>query len=67
MLGYGYTVKSAQLEMKMVAEGYYAVKGIKKILKELDMHLPIVEAVYAVLYEKKPIDRTIKKLLENLH
>ncbi len=67
MLGYGYSIKAAQLEMKMVAEGYYAVKGIKKILKQLDMHLPIVEAVYAVLYEKKPIDRTIKRLLENLH
>jgi glycerol-3-phosphate dehydrogenase (NAD(P)+) len=67
MLGYGYSIKAAQLEMKMVAEGYYAVKGVKKIIKELGISLPIVEAVYAVLYDKKPIDRTINRLLENLH
>ncbi len=67
MLGYGYSIKAAQLEMKMVAEGYYSAKEVHKILKQLDMHLPIVETIYAILYEKKPIDRTIKKLLENLH
>lgn len=67
MLGYGYTVKSAQLEMKMVAEGYYAAKGVEKIRRDMDFPMPIVEAVYAVLYEKKSIARTIKRLLENLH
>ena len=67
MLGYGYTVKSAQLEMKMVAEGYYAAKGIEKIRREMNFSMPIAEAVYAVLYEKKSIARTIKRLLENLH
>ncbi|MCR4816483.1 MAG: NAD(P)H-dependent glycerol-3-phosphate dehydrogenase [Bacteroidales bacterium] len=67
MIGYGYSIKSAQLEMKMVAEGYYAVKGVRKIIKEMDFKMPIVEAVYAVLYEKKSAERTMKRLLENLH
>lgn len=67
MVGYGYTVKSAQLEMKMVAEGYYAVNGVEKIRKELDLHMPIVEAVYAILYESKPPLRIMKKVLENMH
>ena len=66
MLGYGYSIKAAQLEMKMVAEGYYAVKGIKKIIKELDMHMPIVEAVYGILYEHKSPAKVMKKVLENL-
>ena len=67
MLGYGYSIKAAQLEMKMVAEGYYAVKGVHAILKEMNQNLPIVEAVYSILYEKKDIAKTMKKLVENLH
>lgn len=52
MLGKGYSVKSAQLEMNMVAEGYYAVACIHEMNKKLQVHLPICEAVYNVIYEK---------------
>lgn len=52
MVAKGYTVRSAQLEMNMVAEGYYASKCIHQISKRLDLDLPICRAVYAVLYEK---------------
>lgn len=52
MIAKGYTVRSAQLEMNMVAEGYYASKCIHSIIKELELDLPICRAVYAVLYEK---------------
>ncbi len=51
MIGKGYCVSSAQLEMQMVAEGYYSVNAIYKLNKELRVNLPIVEAVYGILYK----------------
>ena len=54
MIGQGYTVKSAQLEMNMIAEGYYAVKSINHILKEKSIaNMPITEAVNNILYNSK--------------
>jgi glycerol-3-phosphate dehydrogenase (NAD(P)+) len=52
MIGKGYSVKSAQMEMNMVAEGYYAVKSIYEINRALGVHMPIVDMVYHVLYER---------------
>jgi glycerol-3-phosphate dehydrogenase (NAD(P)+) len=52
MLGRGYSVKSAQIEMNMIAEGYYAVKSIYLISKEHGLHLPIIDAVYNIVYQK---------------
>ena len=51
MIGRGYTVKSAQLEMHMIAEGYYAVKSLEKVRQERHIDMPIAQAVYMVLYE----------------
>lgn len=50
MLGKGYSVKSAQLEMNMIAEGYYATGSIYSICNEKNIPAPIIEAVYKVLY-----------------
>ena len=52
MIGKGYSVKAAQLEMSMVAEGYYAVKSIVEMNKKFEVKLPITGAVYNILYEK---------------
>lgn len=52
MIGKGYSVKTAQLEMDMIAEGYFAVKSIMEINKKFMVELPIVEAVHNVLYER---------------
>lgn len=52
MVGKGYSVKWATIEMNMVAEGYYACKGIHEMNKKFEVDMPIADAVYNVLYEK---------------
>jgi len=51
MLGKGYSVKMAQLEMNMIAEGYFAVKCVHEINKTYNVDMPITQAVYNICYE----------------
>ena len=66
MIGKGYTVKSAMMEMSMVAEGYYATKSAYKLNQGYGAKTPIIDAVYAVLYEGKDAKSVFKKLTESL-
>ncbi len=66
MIGKGYTVRSAMLEMNMVAEGYYATSLIKKVRKSHDVRMPIANAVYKILYEGQSPKKVMSKLAEKL-
>jgi glycerol-3-phosphate dehydrogenase (NAD(P)+) len=66
MIGKGYTVKSAMMEMSMVAEGYYATKSAYKLNQGYGAKTPIIDAVYAVLYEGKDAKTVFRKLTESL-
>lgn len=66
MIGKGYTVKSAQMEMSMVAEGYYATESAYKINQEKGAKTPIINAVYGILYQGKEPKKVFKKLAEKL-
>ncbi|MGK0325723.1 MAG: glycerol-3-phosphate dehydrogenase (NAD(P)+) [Polaribacter sp.] len=66
MIGKGYTVTSAQLEMSMIAEGYYATKSAFKIKEEKRTITPIIDAVYNVLYNDKDPKKEFKKLTNKL-
>ena len=68
MIGKGYTVKSATLEMRMVAEGYYATKSahLLNAKHKRKSKTPIIDAVYEVLYENKNPKKVFKKLIDKL-
>jgi len=66
MIGKGYTVKSAMMEMKMVAEGYYALKSAYEINQINGAKTPIIDTVYAVVYEGKSPKKHFKILSEKL-
>ena len=67
MIGKGYTVKSAQLEMNMIAEGYYAVNSMHHVNKKYKVDMPISRAVYAILYEKHSPHIEMRLLTEQLN
>ncbi len=66
MIGKGYSVKYAQMEMLMIAEGFYGVKSIHEINDKYKVNMPITEAVYNIIYEKISPAMEIRLLTEHL-
>ncbi len=66
MVGKGYTVKSAQLEMNMIAEGYYAAKCMHIINQKYNVAMPISKAVYHILYENRSPVKEMRLLTDQL-
>jgi glycerol-3-phosphate dehydrogenase (NAD(P)+) len=66
MIGKGYTVQAAQLEMKMIAEGYYATKNLHELNERMQVKMPIMDAVFQILYENTSAKKVIGKLTEKL-
>lgn len=66
MIGKGYSVISAQLEMNMVAEGYNACKSIYSLNQEIQADMPIAETVYRILWEQLPAGKAFSKLEDHL-
>ena len=66
MIGKGYSVRSAQLEMNMIAEGYYAAKSLHHINKKYNVEMPILSFVFDVLYNKKSPKKEIVSLSKKM-
>jgi glycerol-3-phosphate dehydrogenase (NAD(P)+) len=66
MVGKGYSVKAAQMELNMVAEGYYASQGMMQVAEESGIKLPIATLMYKVLWEGLPARKAFRKLEDKI-
>ena len=62
MIGKGYSVKAAKLELSMVAEGYNAAKCIYELNKSVQSDMPIASTIYEILWEQLPAEDGFKKI-----
>ena len=62
MIGKGYSVKAARMEMEQTAEGYYGAKCIYEINSNYGVAMPILNTVYDILYKRVSVDAAVKRL-----
>ena len=66
MLGRGYSVKSAQMEMNMVAEGYYSTNQIYILNEKIGAKMPILDCMYSIIYQNQSPNKAFKILEEQI-
>lgn len=66
MIGKGYSVKTAKMEMEQTAEGYYGAKCIHEINLTHQVNMPIAEAVYDILYRRVRPEYAISRIADKL-
>ena len=66
MIGKGYSVNAAKMEMEQTAEGYYGAKCIHEINQRYEVAMPIADTVYDIIYRRVRADRAIAALSEQL-
>lgn len=67
LIGKGYSVQYSLIEMKMVAEGYYATESIYNLSRQRNIHTPILDCIYNILYRNTPAFLEMKILAEQLY
>lgn len=63
-IGQGKTVDEALSEMNMVAEGFYTTESVHNLAKEKNIDMPITSALYGVLFENVPLEKSLKLLMD---
>ncbi len=66
MIGKGYSVKAAMMEMEQTAEGYYGAKCIHEINRKYEVSMPIADTVYDILYRRMRPEYAISRLADQL-